>query len=462
VNRLWARFLPSLRARVALVGGLAVFAALLAAALVLYPVADHDLSDELDGSLVRAAASAPGLMSQLDAKAAKLDHSMQPEQILTVGDTVIEFLDDSYTLGRSTPLGPVTAADVKMLGGGASGVFGSATYQGRPYRMYTASVGGGGELVRVARPAADAGEPLDRLRLLLICLIAGGVLVTAVIARLAAARVLRPVRALTDTVERVAATGDLTVRVDTRGKDEIGRLARSFTAMMTALDTSVRAQRQLVADASHELRTPLTSLTTNLELLAESGGLADPQAPALLAAARQQSGELRTLINDLVDLARYGESEPHREDVRLDLVLEQVVARAAARAPGLRFETEPAECLVYADPDAMERALGNLVDNAVKWSPDGGVVRLVLAVRADTALLSVVDQGPGIPEEDLPHVFDRFYRSTAARAKPGWGLGLSIVRQIVDSHGGQVAAYRPAPGPGTEMRLALPLRPEAF
>jgi two-component system sensor histidine kinase MprB len=248
--------------------------------------------------------------------------------------------------------------------------------------------------------------------------------------------------------------------MDARGTDEIGRLARSFIAMMAALDASVQAQRRLVADASHELRTPLTSLTTNLELLAEPGGLTDPQAASLLAAAREQSGELRMLTNDLVDLARYGEAEAYREDVRLDLLAEQVVARAARRAPLLRLETELAACLVYADPDAIERALGNLVDNAVKWSPDGGVIRVVVSVRGDEAQTEVSDQGPGIPAQDLPFVFDRFYRSAAARAKPGWGLGLSIVRQIADAHDGTVSAHPAVPGPGTGMRFTLPVRRE--
>src|SRR5262249_822833 len=140
------------------------------------------------------------------------------------------------------------------------------------------------------------------------------------------------------------------------------------------LDESVGAQRRLVADASHELRTPLTSLTTNLELLAERPG--DPNAPTLAAAALVQAGELRVLINDLVDLARYGQESFHIEDVRLDLVAERVVARAAGRAPALTFEFHARPTMVRGDPGALERAIGNLVDNAVKWSPPTGRIQV--------------------------------------------------------------------------------------
>ena len=190
-------------------------------------------------------------------------------------------------------------------------------------------------------------------------------------------------------------------------------LAASFATMMAALDDSVQTQRRLVADASHELRTPLTSLTTNLELLREGRGLADPQAPALVGDAREQARELTVLVNDLVDLARYGRTETHTEDIRLDLLADRVAERATARAPEKVFRTELRPCLVHADPDAVERAIGNLVDNAIKWSPAGG--RILIRVE-ESGRVSVSDEGPGIPEGDLSYVFDRFYRSPTARS----------------------------------------------
>ncbi|NUS65045.1 MAG: HAMP domain-containing histidine kinase, partial [Saccharothrix sp.] len=297
-------------------------------------------------------------------------------------------------------------------------------------------------------------DGLTALAVLLIALTSVGGRVAALAARLAARRVLRPVRVLTDAVEHVTATRDLSARVDLTGRDEIGRLGRSFAAMMTELDVSVHAQRQLVADASHELRTPLTSLTTNLELLAEDDGLRDPEAPVLVRAAIGQAGELRSLVNDLIDLARYGEDTARTEDTRLDLVAGAVVAKAAARAGAPRFETALTPCLVHVDPDAIERAVGNLVDNAVKWSPQGGRVLVTVADGEFT----ITDEGPGIPPADVPFVFDRFYRSAQARSMPGSGLGLAIVRRVVETHGGEVAA-QPLDR-GVRLRLRLPVVPD--
>jgi two-component system sensor histidine kinase MprB len=446
----------SLRVRVALVCGLAVFVALLAAALVVYPIADRDLHNQLDTSLVTTASNAPAFVQKFREQALE-DSDASAAGVLAIGDTLLQFVsvDD---LNQPAGLGPLTGTDAQLAKGTQSPYFSTITYEGRQYRMYTAPSAKPGGLVRVARPESVVVIPLQRLGFVLAALVLSGALAVGFGARLLAGRVLRPVRALTETVEQVTATQDLALdlhdRVDTRARDEIGRLARSFAAMMAALDDSVQSQRRLVADASHELRTPLTSLTTNLELLAEDGGLADPQAPALLRSAHEQSVELRVLINDLVDLARYGRTETHREDVRLDLLAAAVVERAARRAPDARFHSQLDECFVNADPEAIERAIGNLVDNALKWSPPDGVVRIAVAADARHATVRIADDGPGIPTPDLPHIFDRFYRSPAARSKPGSGLGLSIVRQIAETHGGHVAA-QPSPQ-GTEIVLTLP------
>ncbi len=451
----------TLRARIALAGGLVVFAALLAASLVLYPVADRDLHDQLDSALIATVATAPKFGQQLKTQLAASDGSFAASPTLTVGDTLIQFLSGALYPGTPTELAPITEQDARIVKGLLPAYFQTIDYQGQSYEMYTAPYAGGDVLIRVAKPESATTAALDRLRYLLAALVLGGALLAAFAVRLLAGRVLRPVGRLTETVEHVTVTQDLTTRVDTGGRDEIGRLSRSFTAMMTALDTSVQTQRHLVADASHELRTPLTSLTTNLELLAESGGLADPQAPALLGAAREQAGELRVLINDLVDLARYGEAETHCEDLRLDLLAAEVVERAAKRALRLRFDSRLDECFVHADPDAIERALGNLVDNAVKWSPTEGTVRVAVTVAQapgasapGEVCFSVADEGPGVPSADLPYIFDRFYRSTTARSKPGSGLGLSIVRQIAETHGGRVTAHPLSQG--LELRFSLP------
>jgi two-component system sensor histidine kinase MprB len=189
-----------------------------------------------------------------------------------------------------------------------------------------------------------------------------------------------------------------------------------------------------VADASHELRTPLTSLTTNLDLLEDGAGVADPQAPALVRAAREQAGELDQLITDLLDLARYRESAPHRETVRLDLLTDEAVRRLRQRTPLAVIETELHPCLVQVDPAAVDHAVGNLVDNAVKWTPAGAGVRVLV----ENGHLSVSDHGPGIADEDLPRIFERFYRAAAARGMPGAGLGLAIVGGVAHANDGTI------------------------
>jgi two-component system sensor histidine kinase MprB len=197
--------------------------------------------------------------------------------------------------------------------------------------------------------------------------------------------------------------------------------------MLAALDESLTAQRMLVADASHELRTPLTSLTTNLELLEDGAGLADPQAPGLVRAAREQAGELDRLITDLLDLARYRESSIHRETVRLDLLTDEAVRRVRHRAD---IDTDLRPCLVEVDPNAVDRAISNLLDNAIKWNAHNAAVRVVV----DNGQVSVTDHGPGIPDADLPHIFERFYRAPTARGMPGAGLGLAIVGSIAEAN----------------------------
>ena len=431
----------SLRARVAIAVGVVVFCALTIVAAVVYPAVGANLRGKNDESLVQVAIEAPTI-------AAKLKQAGTVGQLVPLGNTQLQILSPTTT-GPTRGFVAVTDHDLHVADGQGGPYFHDAAYRGIVYRIYTTQFPGDpGMLVRVARPASDATSTQAALGWLLVALIPACAIGAAVVARLAAGRVLRPVGRLTETVEAIKATGDLSAPIETPGQDEISRLGQAFAAMTAALDESVGAQRRLVADASHELRTPLTSLTTNLELLAEQPN--DPNAPALAAAALAQAGELRVLINDLVDLARYGHAPFHIEDVRLDLVAERVAARAAGRSPGLRYELDCRPTLVRGDPDALERAIGNLVDNALKWSPPDGRIR----ISAAGGTVEVSDDGPGIPADDLPYVFDRFYRSATARALPGSGLGLAIVRRIVDMHDGTVEAIPQQQG--MQFRISVP------
>jgi two-component system sensor histidine kinase MprB len=431
----------SLRARVAITVGAVVFCALAIVAAVVYPVVGADLQGQTDASLVQVAENAPAI-------AAKLKQSGTLGQLVPFGSTQLQILPDAST-GPTNGFVAITDHDVQVAAGSAEPYFQDEAYGRVVYRIYSMQFpGAAGVLVRVAQPAADATSTQAALGWLLVALVPASAIAAAAVARLAAGRVLRPVGRLTETVERIRATGDLSAPIETPGQDEISRLGQAFAAMTAALDESVGAQRRLVADASHELRTPLTSLITNLELLAEQPG--DPNAPALVAAALAEAGELRVLINDLVELARYGQAPFHIEDVRLDVVAERVAARAADRAPGLRCELDCRPTLVRGDPDALERAIGNLVDNALKWSPPDGRIR----ISAAGGTVEVSDDGPGIPADDLPYIFDRFYRSAKARALPGSGLGLAIVRRIAEAHDGTVEAI--PLWHGAKFRISLP------
>ena len=251
-------------------------------------------------------------------------------------------------------------------------------------------------------------------------------------------------------MERVSETQDLSERIDVDGQDELSRLAASFNTMLAALEESTRAQRQLVADASHELRTPLTSVRTNIEVLAGDRTIPPDDRRRLMSDVVEQLGEMTMLISELIELARAEQHVAEPEDVRLDLLVAEAVERARRNRPEVVYSVDLEPAIVPGVPATIERAVGNLLDNAAKWSPPGADVEVVVR----DGQLIVRDHGPGIADEDLPFVFDRFYRARAARGMPGSGLGLAIVRQVAESHGGEVVAER-ADGGGTRMVLTL-------
>jgi len=308
---------------------------------------------------------------------------------------------------------------------------------------------GEGYALQVMRPLAEVDSALGRIKRLLLLLGGIGIGVAAALGLVVARGALAPVRRLTSTAEHVSKTRDLTSRIEVGSRDELGRLAATFNTMLAALEESDRAQRQLVTDASHELRTPLTSLRTNIELL-----LRHEVEPArrreLLAAAVEQLEELTALVSELVELARGEQAHADSEDVRLDLLVADLVARAQRDRPHVSYATSLEETTVHGVPSRIERAVSNLLDNAAKWSPNGAPVE----VSVHDGEVTVRDHGPGIADEDLPYVFDRFYRAPAARGMPGSGLGLSIVKQVADAHDGVVTAERAADG-GTRVRLRL-------
>jgi two-component system, OmpR family, sensor histidine kinase MprB len=354
----------------------------------------------------------------------------------------------------SLPVDPATLALAKH---GGAAFFRDAHVNGLHLRVL-AEPFGKGRAVQLAQPLAEVDSLLSRLRLILALLDLGGIALAALLGRVVAGAAVLPLKRLTQAAEHVALTQDLSGRIGSAGEDEIGRLARSFNAMldalersMSALDASVHAQRQLVADASHELRTPVTSLRTNIEILQHADDMEPRERGRLLSDVVEQIEELTGLMNDLIELGRGEQPDAATEDVRLDLLVGEVLERARRHAPATTFATQLAPTVLVGVPSRLERAVANLIDNAAKYSPPDEPVAVVL--RGDQ--LTVRDHGPGISAHDAPHVFDRFYRGAEARGRPGSGLGLAIVRQVAEQHGGSVTA-EPAPGGGTLMRLRLP------
>jgi two-component system, OmpR family, sensor histidine kinase MprB len=383
---------------------------------------------------------------------------------------------------RSSPL-PITAATRAVAAGRRDAFFNDAIVAGTPVRVLTERAGEGG-VWQVALPLNDLDSTLAHLKLVLALVCLGGIALAAALGLLVSRAALVPVRRLTGAAESVARTQDLGHRIEDAGeRDELGRLAESFNTMLATLERSRLAQRQLVSDASHELRTPLTSIQANLDALALGERLPADERTRVVAAAQAQLRELTVLVGDLVDLSKTEVEEVEVEDVRLDLAAAGAIERARLHAPECRFELDAEPCLVRAAPARLDRAIANLLDNACKWNPpsppagrvddpgrggdpssEGTIPGQVddavrkddpVEVRVRDGRLQVRDHGPGIATEDLPRVFDRFYRSPSARGLPGSGLGLAIVRQVAEMHGGSVHAAND-PGGGARLTLELP------
>ncbi|GHB67164.1 two-component sensor histidine kinase [Streptomyces xanthochromogenes] len=462
MNRVLRRYraMP-LRSRLAMLVATAVAVAVAAVAVACWLLTRAQLRAELDTTLRNT--SAPGSLVQGALQSCTSQGSMPPGQKPFAYIQVV-LPDGTRCVAPDSPPVQVMPQDVAIAAGRnlkAESLHNSITEGGMEVRVHTQYQEFGGRWVTVSlsRPLTEIDSALNRLALLLTGLAGIGVIAAGAAGLWVARTGLRPVDKLTGAVEHVARTEDLTVRIPVEGEDEIARLSRSFNAMTAALASSRDRQAQLIADAGHELRTPLTSLRTNIELLArsEETGRAIPPADrkALMASVTAQMSELASLIGDLQELSRPDAvREGPLEVVGLHDITRIALDRARLRGPELTITAELAPWYVRAEPAALQRAVVNVLDNAVKFSPPHGAVTVAL----DRGVLTVRDQGPGIPAEDLPHVFERFWRSPSARALPGSGLGLSIVARTVRHAGGEVS-LAPAEGGGTLARLTLPGAP---
>jgi two-component system sensor histidine kinase MprB len=465
------RRLP-LRSRLALLVATAVALAVAAASVTCWFVTREALINSLDSSLSNNLPSPNYVAQRIDidlvAGQARCLREIPGRNDPTAYQQTIQVVtangQQCVIMGRQSV--EVSDADRAVAGGHAPDAYHDAVASnGKKYRVYTYPLRDYPQLqlaVSVARPLDEVTKPLDNLALTLLFVAGAGVLLAGGAGLWVARSGLRPVDRLTGAVEHVARTEDLSLRIPVEGDDEIARLSASFNAMTAALASSRDLQSQLIADAGHELRTPLTSLRTNIELLSRSEDTGRPLPPddrkALLTSVKAQMTELASLITDLQELARPESAPGHTSPkvVGLHDLTRTALERARLRGPELTFDVSLAPWYVRTEPAALERALVNILDNAVKFSPPSGTI----AVRLHLGELTVRDHGPGIPPADLPHVFERFWRSPSARALPGSGLGLSIVARAIREAGGEVALRAPLDGgPGAEAVVRLPGAP---
>jgi two-component system sensor histidine kinase MprB len=447
-----------IRARLTLLAAGAVGITVVLASVVCYLVMRHELRDQVDvalgrqGGLVVRAAPAPAEVIGALRDRVTVQVPAPPPR---AGGSApyVQMLDgDGKLKGRfdpGVPAIPVTARDKAVAAGKAKGYEDDRRIDGDHVRVSTVPVPGGGAF-QLGRSLEGVDLTLSRLRWLLLILCVAGTALAATLGRLFSRPVMQPVTDLTEAAEHITATEDLGRRVDAHRDDEVGRMAARFNTMLDTLEGSVAAQRRLVADASHELRTPVTSLRTNIEVLLAGDDLPEPARRRLLEDVREQTEELSGLITDVIELARGEVPLSGTEDVRLDEIVAVTAGRVGRSYPEARFDLDLEPTVVEGLPDRLARAVGNLLDNAAKYGPPGGVVE----VRVRDGEVAVRDHGPGVPGAEAPFVFDRFYRGDGARGRHGSGLGLAIVRQVAESHGGTVSVEA-AEGGGALFRLRL-------
>ncbi|HEU4656200.1 MAG TPA: HAMP domain-containing sensor histidine kinase [Capillimicrobium sp.] len=450
----------SIRRRLVLLAAGAVAVAVAGAAVTTYVLARAQLRGQVDDSLRRMAPAirTDGLaLPALGAGAVLRARLELPEGPLgKVPGAAQLFSADGEVISSTPGAAPLPETDAirEVVEGGRQEALADATVDGVHVRVL-AMRGPSGDVLQVVRPLAEVDAALRRLAVVLALVALAGVAVAAGLGLLVARAALGPLARLTGAAEELARTGDLSHRLPDAGRDEVHRLGAAFNRVLAALRLSRDAQRQLVADASHELRTPLTSVRANVELLGRAPDLPEAERERVVAATSRQLEELTVLVGDLVDLARGAGPVEDVEEVRLDTLVAEAVERARAHAPATPFALDARPVVVEGSPARLHRAVGNLLDNAVKHG--GGPAQVDVSVVGDGrhAVVSVRDRGPGIAERDLPLVFDRFYRAPAARGLPGSGLGLAIVRQVAEAHGGSVRA-EPAAGGGTRVSLRVP------
>lgn len=453
----WLRRLvvgTSLQGRLARLTSLGVAGAVLCIGLSTYYAARATMYAELDHELVEVASYAAPLVSvDVDGLGGLNASSLQASNVsLMLVSTYGEVLRVPGMLETVDPGVEETAIARVQYGSSTRTLIGR---EGGQYRVVAVpiTIDTGKYALVIARSQGPTASTLWVIGNTITMIGGVFILLSGAIGAWSGQRLTRPLRNLSTALTRVTETNELQP-IGVYTEDELGDLARSFDTMMHSLDSSRERQKRLIADAGHELRTPLTSMRTNVELLVadeKSGMLPEGARAEILDDVAAQLGEFTSLVGDLVQLSRDDVVTPAPEPLDLADVVRSAVERARRRGPNLGFDVELEPHFIIGEPDTLERAVTNLLDNAVKFSPEHGTVH----VRLDDGTLVIWDEGPGVAEEDLERIFDRFYRSDKARNTPGTGLGLSIVDHTIQSHGGVVRA-RNHPGAGAEFVVTLP------
>jgi two-component system sensor histidine kinase MprB len=466
--------------RIAGVAGLAVALAVLVAAIGLYLAVRSDLRGQIDESLTQRAqgfvAAVPLLRDRggkfsvnalpggvalpnqrTGGKQGPLPRAVQPARF-GAASGYVQFVSAAGSVDAprgqgKTPEIPPNAAERAIAAKGSGRALSDRTVKGTDLRVLTVGTkgfaGSPRGAVMIARPLTEVDHELSRVLLILLVVGVAGIALAALLGAFVARTALAPIARFTRRTESLAGELNLSERLEAGGGDELGRLATSFNTTLDALERSLAAQRQLVADASHELRTPIASLRANIQTLEDADRLPAAEQVRLREDIVEELDELTALVGDVVELARGSHSPAELQDVRLDEIVADAVARTRRRSE-LSFELELQPTIVRGEAERINRAVSNLLDNARKWSPPGGVVE----VSVRDGVLSVRDHGPGFEQDELPKVFERFYRAERARKLPGSGLGLAIVRQAAEAHRGYARATN-ARGGGARLEVSF-------
>jgi two-component system sensor histidine kinase MprB len=446
----------SLRRRIALAAAVAVAAVAVAVAVTGYVTTRSHLTGEVKSEL-RARAQqflAPHAGSEgPGGQRGQRPPPQIPEQPLGGARGYFQVVEPNGQIQSGGEL-PVTER-VRSLARQGGSFFTDTRVDGIHVEIYNAWDPPDQHIIQVALPLTDDDAVLNSLLLPYGLLIGGGVLLAGLLGLAISRSALRPIERFVARTERVTRELEHPARLEETDAVELRRLAKSFNQTLDALEQSIESQRQLVADASHELRTPIAALRSNIQIFLESDRLPEEERAGLQESILAELDELTQVVADVLELARGSAPTTGAEPIELDTFVREAIERTARRAPDLRFDLELEPTVIVNNADRVGRAVGNVVDNARKWSPPDGEVE----VRLRDGVLSVRDHGPGFNERDLPHLFDRFYRADNARRMPGSGLGLAIVKQAAETFGGEANAAN-APDGGAIVTVRFGTAPD--